>query len=97
MMDEYEKIVGHNAPGVITGKPIVLGGSQGRGTATAQGGVYVLHELVSKLRKNPHDMKVIVQGFGNAGSDDTIRTGRRQFRFIPTREKTVRRYWVFEK
>ncbi len=67
MLDEYEKTVGRSEPGVITGKPIALGGSQGRGAATAQGGVYVLQSLVKKLGKNPSELKVAVQGYGNAG------------------------------
>ena len=41
---EYEKIVRHSAPGVITGKPLTIGGSLGRGDATAKGGMYVLME-----------------------------------------------------
>jgi len=68
MLDEYEKCVGHHAPGVITGKPLSVGGSQGRGFATAQGGVYVVEEAMRKLGKNPSDTTVAVQGFGNAGS-----------------------------
>ena len=40
MMDEYEVLIGHSHPGVITGKPLIVGGSQGRGDATARGGVY---------------------------------------------------------
>jgi len=67
MMDEYEKIKGHSEPGVITGKPLELGGSQGRGAATAQGGVYTLEELINKLNKNRKELRVAVQGFGNAG------------------------------
>ncbi|OGY87345.1 MAG: glutamate dehydrogenase [Candidatus Kerfeldbacteria bacterium RIFOXYA2_FULL_38_24] len=66
IMDEYSKAVGKYTPGVITGKPLAVGGSQGRGTATAQGGIYVTEELIKKMRlKNP---QVVVQGFGNAGS-----------------------------
>jgi glutamate dehydrogenase (NADP+) len=67
MMDEYEKTVGHHEPGVITGKPLPLGGSQGRGTATAQGGVYVLEELRKLLGKEPNELRVAIQGYGNAG------------------------------
>ncbi|MAG11928.1 MAG: glutamate dehydrogenase [Parcubacteria group bacterium] len=67
MLDEYEKTVGRSEPGMITGKPIALGGSQGRDAATAQGGVYVLQSLVKKLGKNPSDLRVAVQGYGNAG------------------------------
>ena len=68
MLDEYEKLVGHHAPGMITGKPLSLGGSAGRGTSTAQGGVYVLLEAMKKLNKKPSETTVAIQGFGNAGS-----------------------------
>ena len=47
MMDEYETIMGEKHPGVITGKPISLGGSQGRGDATARGGIYVTQEAAT--------------------------------------------------
>lgn len=67
MLDEYESIKGYREPGMITGKPVELGGSVGRDTATAQGGVYVLNELVRSLGKNPKDLTVAIQGFGNAG------------------------------
>jgi glutamate dehydrogenase/leucine dehydrogenase len=68
MLDEYETIVGHKAPGMITGKPLALCGSKGRDKATAQGGVFVLSELVKALQKNPKELTVAIQGFGNAGS-----------------------------
>ncbi len=67
MLDEYEKIKGKSLPGVITGKPIELGGSQGRGAATAQGGVYILLDYIKRIGKKPEDLTVAVQGFGNAG------------------------------
>src|SRR3989338_4270211 len=68
MLDEYEKITGHHAPGFITGKPLSIGGSAGRGFSTAQGGVYVLEKAVQKLGLNPKNTAVAIQGFGNAGS-----------------------------
>ncbi|MBI5729144.1 MAG: Glu/Leu/Phe/Val dehydrogenase [Candidatus Magasanikbacteria bacterium] len=68
MLDEYEKLTGTHAPGMITGKPLSLGGSRGRGSATAQGGVFVLEELMKKLGKKPEETTVAIQGFGNAGS-----------------------------
>lgn len=68
MLDEYEKLVGEHAPGFITGKPLSLGGSAGRGFATAQGGVYVLNKALEKLGKKPKETTVAIQGFGNAGS-----------------------------
>lgn len=68
MLDEYEKLVGEHAPGMITGKPLAIGGSAGRGFSTAQGGVYVLGEAVKKMGWNPREVTVAIQGFGNAGS-----------------------------
>jgi glutamate dehydrogenase/leucine dehydrogenase len=67
MMDEYEQLVGVHAPGVITGKPLAIGGSKVREYATAQGAFYVLREAAKKvgLRK---DATVFIEGFGNAGS-----------------------------
>jgi glutamate dehydrogenase (NAD(P)+) len=50
MTDEFEKLHGRSEPGVFTGKPLPLGGSAGRGSATAQGGVYVLEALVKKMK-----------------------------------------------
>lgn len=67
MLDEYETLVGEKTPGMITGKPLSLGGSKGRDKATAQGGVFVLTELVKTLQKNPKELTVAIQGFGNAG------------------------------
>jgi len=67
MMDEYSKIVGYNAPGVITGKPIEIGGSLGRGDATAKGGMYVLREAAKKIKLDLKKATVAIQGYGNAG------------------------------
>ncbi len=68
MLDEYEQITGQSSPGVITGKPLSLGGSVGRDTATAQGAVYVLEEYLKTQNKNISGLKVAIQGFGNAGA-----------------------------
>ncbi|HSB79328.1 MAG TPA: Glu/Leu/Phe/Val dehydrogenase [Candidatus Methylomirabilis sp.] len=67
MMDEYETIVGEHHPGVITGKPIPLGGSQGRGDATARGGIYVTREAAKMLGLDLQGQTMAIQGFGNAG------------------------------
>ncbi len=67
MMDEYEKIVGRSAPGVITGKPLPLGGSAGRGDATARGGMYCIREACKALGINPKGATCAIQGYGNAG------------------------------
>jgi len=67
MMDEYSKMVGYNVPGVITGKPIPLGGSLGRGDATARGAVYCIIEAASELDIDLKGATVAIQGYGNAG------------------------------
>jgi len=68
MLDEYEQLTGIHAPGVITGKPIELGGSEGRGFATAMGGAYLLRHIAKQRHLNPKKTNVAIQGFGNAGS-----------------------------
>jgi glutamate dehydrogenase (NAD(P)+) len=67
MMDEYAVMRGYNVPGVITGKPIPLGGSQGRGDATARGGMYTIREAAKILGIDLSKAIVAVQGYGNAG------------------------------
>ena len=66
MADEFGKITGDTSGAVITGKPLDKGGSEGRGTATAQGGFYVFEALRGKLGL-PAACRVVIQGFGNAG------------------------------
>ena len=67
MMDEYSKMKGKNQPGVITGKPLEVGGSLGRGDATARGGMFVLREAAKKLGIDLKKATVAIQGYGNAG------------------------------
>ncbi len=67
MMDEFETIYGQSHPGVITGKPLSIGGSQGRGDATARGGVYCVREATRKLGLDAATTSYAIQGFGNAG------------------------------
>ena len=67
MMDEYETMVGHHAAGVITGKPLNLGGSPGRGDATARGGMYTLREAARALEIDMARSTIAIQGYGNAG------------------------------
>ncbi|AKG04391.1 glutamate dehydrogenase [Salimicrobium jeotgali] len=68
MMDEYSRIDEFNNPGFITGKPIVLGGSHGRETATAKGVTICIDEAAKKKGIDIEGARVVVQGFGNAGS-----------------------------
>jgi glutamate dehydrogenase (NADP+) len=67
MADEYAVITGKRDPGVITGKPVALGGSLGRDDATARGGFYVLQELEQALQWPKQRRTAAIQGFGNAG------------------------------
>ncbi|RBP88315.1 glutamate dehydrogenase [Cytobacillus firmus] len=68
MMDEYSRLREYDSPGFITGKPLVLGGSQGREKATAQGVVICIEEAAKKRAISIEGARVAVQGFGNAGS-----------------------------
>lgn len=67
MMDEYETIAREHHPGVITGKPLPLGGSEGRGDATARGGIYATREAARALGLDLTGKAMAIQGFGNAG------------------------------
>jgi glutamate dehydrogenase (NAD(P)+) len=68
MMDTYSMHAGYTVPGVVTGKPISLGGSEGRNEATARGAVYTIVDAVAHLGMDLTKATVAVQGFGNAGS-----------------------------
>lgn len=68
MMDQYSIIKGKRSPAVITGKPVSMGGSLGRNTATGTGAFFVVQAMMKKLEKSPEQLTVAVQGFGNAGS-----------------------------
>jgi len=68
MMDTYSMHAGYTVPGVVTGKPISLGGSEGRNEATARGTVYCIVEATRHLGMELTKSRVAVQGFGNAGS-----------------------------
>ncbi|MEC8738288.1 MAG: Glu/Leu/Phe/Val dehydrogenase [Bacteroidota bacterium] len=68
IMDEYSKIKGQSTPGVVTGKPKVLGGSEGRFEATGRGVMVSTRTAMGKLKINPTSSTCAVQGFGNVGS-----------------------------
>lgn len=71
VMDEYSKLKGYNNFGVVTGKPLIIGGSQGRTQATAMGCCLVIREAARKLNLPFAGIRVAVQGFGNAGCNLT--------------------------
>ena len=68
MMDQYSTIRQKIVPGVITGKPIAMGGSLGRTMATAQGAFFVIEKILEKLKRDPKSTTVAIQGFGNVGA-----------------------------
>ncbi len=68
IMDTYSMLKGYSVPGVVTGKPISLGGSEGRGEATGRGCAYVIREAAKDLGLKVKGAPVAIQGFGNAGS-----------------------------
>ena len=69
MMDAYSQQIGHAVPAVVTGKPVVLGGSQGRREATGRGLVYLVEESAAHLNLDLRSATAVVQGFGNVGSN----------------------------
>lgn len=69
MVDEYAKIKGRFVPGVITGKPVEIGGSKGRTVATGLGGAFLLKKLVEMKKWEPKKTRIVIQGFGNVGSN----------------------------
>ena len=68
MLDEYETLTGHKEAGVITGKPLALGGSAGRTPATAMGGLFTIRETAKLLDMDLEGSTAAVQGYGNVGS-----------------------------
>jgi len=67
MMDTFSRLKGFNSPGVITGKPLIIGGSKGRNEATARGCVFVIQDALHDMGKSTEGATVAIQGFGNAG------------------------------
>ena len=69
IFDTYSMNVGHSVLGVVTGKPLSLGGSVGRDEATARGSLYCIRTALQKQGSRLHDTRVAIQGFGNVGSN----------------------------
>ncbi|MAG60370.1 glutamate dehydrogenase [archaeon] len=86
MLDEFETITGKTEPGMITGKPLTVGGSKLRGIATALGGVYVLQEALRKI--NLEGKRVIIEGFGNAGMTAAKLLAERGFTIVGVSDST---------
>lgn len=67
MMCEYSRMKGYNVPGVITGKPVYLFGSEGRNEATGNGLAYTTRDVINYLKMDPKKMTAVIQGYGNLG------------------------------
>ncbi|WP_287582591.1 Glu/Leu/Phe/Val dehydrogenase [Candidatus Borrarchaeum sp.] len=68
IMDTYSMMKGYSVPGVVTGKPLNIGGSLGRNIATGRGATFVLFEALKHFNMSPSNVTCAIQGFGNAGS-----------------------------
>lgn len=69
IMDTYSMDVGYSVPGVVTGKPISIGGSLGRNTATARGVMFTLMNVAKKIKFNLFEKRIVIQGYGNVGGN----------------------------
>ncbi|QFT59143.1 NAD-specific glutamate dehydrogenase [Sulfitobacter sp. THAF37] len=82
MVDEYAVITRAHRPAAITGKPLPLGGSAGRVASTGQGALLVLQEWARRQDRDPGDITVAVQGFGNAGAHFAMRAHDAGFKVV---------------
>lgn len=82
MVDEYTKITKRHDPGVVTGKPVGVGGSAGRDRATGLGGSIVLEALAGHLGLDPETATIAIQGFGNAGTEFARLAGDAGYKII---------------
>jgi glutamate dehydrogenase (NAD(P)+) len=82
IMDTYSMQYGHSVPGVVTGKPVAIGGSLGRDKATARGCLYVVDEAMQTLGIGITDARVAIQGFGNAGMHAAELMAQRGYRIV---------------
>jgi glutamate dehydrogenase (NAD(P)+) len=88
MMDTYSIQVGHSVPGVVTGKPVSLGGSLGRREATGRGVAYLVNRAMDMLKIKSEGATVAVQGFGNVGSYAAFSLARNGTRVIAASDHT---------
>ena len=88
LMDTYSMNVGYSVPGVVTGKPLVLGGSPGRGEATGRGCVFAIEEAAKVLGIEISGARTVVQGFGNAGSVSAMLMAERGSKIVGVSDST---------
>ncbi len=89
MMDTYSNHIGHIVPGIVTGKPISLGGSQGRREATGAGVAYLITQYLKDLKIPPHKATAAIQGFGNVGSETAAALDRYGVKIIAISDHTA--------
>jgi len=82
IMDTFSMQHGYSIPGVVTGKPVAIGGSLGRDKATARGCLYVIDEALRVLGRKPEGTRVAIQGFGNAGLNAAELLSRAGYRIV---------------
>ncbi|HUY41099.1 MAG TPA: Glu/Leu/Phe/Val dehydrogenase [Candidatus Dormibacteraeota bacterium] len=82
IMDTYSMQKGYSIPGVVTGKPIAIGGSLGRDKATARGCLYIVDEAMQERKLPIEGARVAIQGFGNAGMHAATLMGERGYRIV---------------
>lgn len=82
IMDTFSMDKGYSVPSVVTGKPLSIGGSQGREGATARGCVFCLLEALKTLGQSPHSQRVVIQGFGNVGRHAALDLYERGFQIL---------------
>lgn len=88
LMDEFSRLEGFTSPGVVTGKPVVLGGSLGRLEATGRGVMVTTLTALAKLKMVPHKATAAVQGFGNVGSISAKLLAEREIKVVAISDKT---------
>lgn len=69
IMDTYSQQTGYSQPGVVTGKPVEIGGSLGRESSTGHGVIYVTEQVALKMNWKMQDLRIVIQGFGNVGKN----------------------------
>jgi glutamate dehydrogenase (NAD(P)+) len=92
IMDTYSQQVGHTVPAVVTGKPLVLGGAQGRNEATGRGLVYLVEEAAQHLKLDLSTCTAVVQGFGNVGSNAALFLEKLGVRIVGVSDATTGLY-----
>lgn len=89
IVDEYSKIVGSWQPGVVTGKPLELGGLRGRETSTSLGLFFIIKKIAKSFDKKASDIRIVVQGFGNVGANLALMLYKAGFKVIAVSDSSI--------